>query len=81
MLHGMSKYEFAILPDRDRSYYKNLIRKQRNEKEKTKCFVFTIIQFVLPLGITPAMFFRFHEVIISMDIDIPEVVRLLDDSR
>ena len=34
VLYGMSKYEFAALPDRDRGYYKNLIRKQRNDIDK-----------------------------------------------
>ena len=81
VLYGMSKYEFAILPDRDRGYYKNLIRKQRNNIDKKKCYLYTILQFVLPLGISPSMFFRFAELLMYMNIDIKEVVQRLDTFR
>lgn len=81
VLYGMSKYEFAILPDRDRGYYKNLIRKLRNVTDKKKCYIYTIVQFVLPLGISPAMFFRFTELLMYMNIDTKEIVQRLDTFR
>lgn len=81
VLHGMSKYEFAALPDRDRGYYRNLIRKHRNERSKSKCHIYTILQFILPLGISPAMFFRLSEVLMYMEIDIKEIVLRLDAVR
>lgn len=81
VLYGMSKYEFAVLPDRDRGYYKNLIRKQRNELDKKKCYIYTVIQFILPLGISPAMFFRITEILMYMDIDVTEIVKRLDTIR
>ena len=81
VLYGKSKYEFAFLSNRDQVYYRNIIRKYRNVESKRKCSINTIMQFILPLGISPAMFFRLNEIIMYMNIDVDRIVHILDTVR